>query len=116
VEITVTGRHPKITQQMRTHAEEKVQRMTRMYDRLLHARVTLEIDGAQHRAEASVFGPRGTVLVAHATASDMFVALDEMEDRLEQQLRKLKTRIANDHGGKVALVAPGRSSPETETR
>jgi ribosomal subunit interface protein len=40
-----------------------------------------------------VHGPRGTVFVAHATASDLLVALDEMEARLESQLRKFKTRI-----------------------
>jgi len=76
VEITVTGRHPTITQEMRSYAEDKVHKMTRIFDRLMRARVTLEVDGAQHRAEASVHGPRGAVLVAHATSADMFTALD----------------------------------------
>jgi ribosome hibernation promoting factor len=95
VEITVTGRHPKITQEMRTYAEDRVQKVTRIFDRLLRARVTLEVDGVQRRAEASLFGARGAVLVAHATAGDMFQALDEMQERLERQVRKLKTRLEN---------------------
>lgn len=94
MEITVTGRHPKITQAMKAYAEERVGKMTRIFGRLQSARVTLEVDGALHRAEASVHAPQGCVLVAHATAHDMFRALDEMESRLERQLRKLKTRIA----------------------
>lgn len=94
MEIIVTGRHPNITQDMRTYAEEKVRKMTRIFDRMVRARVTLEVDGMEHRAEANVHGPRGTVLVAHATATDMFRALDEMESRLERQLRKAKARIA----------------------
>jgi putative sigma-54 modulation protein len=93
VEITVTGRHPNITQEMRAYAEDKVQKVTRIYDRLMRARVTLEVEGVDHRAEANVHAPRGAVLVAHATASDMFQALDEMENRLERQVRKFKTRI-----------------------
>jgi putative sigma-54 modulation protein len=93
VEITVTGRHPTITPEMRAYAEDKVSKMTRIFDRLTRARITLEVDGADHRAEASVHGPRGAVLVAHATSGDMFTALDEMESRLESQLRKFKTRI-----------------------
>jgi putative sigma-54 modulation protein len=98
VEITVTGRHPSITQEMRSYAEEKIEKMTRIFERLLSARVTLEVDGDERRAEASVHGPRGTVLVAHAAANDMFRALDEMQDRLERQARKLKTRIHGDRG------------------
>ena len=71
VEITVTGRHPGISQEMRTYAEDKVRRLTRIFDRLSSARVTLEVNGVEHRAEASVHGPRGAVLVAHAAAADM---------------------------------------------
>jgi putative sigma-54 modulation protein len=99
VEITVTGRHPTITQEMRAYAEDKVHKMTRIFDRLLSARITLEVDGARNRAEASVHGPRGAVLVAHATSADMFMALDEMESRLESQLRKFKTRMEQRRHG-----------------
>jgi putative sigma-54 modulation protein len=93
VEITVTGRHPSITQAMRSYAEEKIRKVGRIFDRLVSARVTLEVEGMEHRAEASVHGPRGAVLVAHATAPEMAEALDQLENRLERQLRKLKTKI-----------------------
>jgi putative sigma-54 modulation protein len=93
VEITVTGRHPKITPEMKAYAEGRVSKMTRIFDRLSSARVTLEVEGVEHRAEASVHAPRGAVLVARASAGDMFRALDELENRLERQLRKLKTRM-----------------------
>jgi putative sigma-54 modulation protein len=108
VEITVTGRHPNITQEMRAYAEDKVQKMTRIFDRLLRARVTLEVDGTEHRAEANVHGPRGKILVAHGAAADMFRALDEMEARLERQLRKFKTRIEDRrHDEEWPRPAPG---------
>src|SRR5262249_48367715 len=110
-EITVTGRHPSITQAMRTYAQEKITKMTRIFERLMSARVTLEIEGVEHRAEASVHGPRGAVLVAHAAANDMFRALDQLEDRLERQLRKLKTRIDNRRHDE--LVTPPPPSPVT---
>jgi putative sigma-54 modulation protein len=93
VEITVTGRHPSITASMRSYAEDKIRKVSRIFDRLISARVTLEVDGIDHRAEASIHGPRGAVLIAHATAADMSGALDQLESRLERQLRKLKTKI-----------------------
>jgi putative sigma-54 modulation protein len=108
VEITVTGRHPSITQEMRTYAHDKLQKMTRIFERLMSARVTLEVVGAENRAEASVHGPRGAHLIAHGASSDMFRALDELENRLERQLRKLKTRIDNRrHSEDVPTAPPG---------
>lgn len=102
MEITVTGRHSDITPAMRSYAEDRVARMTRIYHRLQSARVTLDVTGVEHRAEASVHGPRGAVLVASARAPDMFRALDEMQERLERQLRKLKTRMENGHASPLA--------------
>ena len=104
MEITVTGRHPAITQQMRSYAEDKVHKMTRIFDRLQSARITLEVDGARHRAEASVHGPRGALLVAHATSGDMYAALDEMGSRLESQLRKFKTRMEQRRYGEEPQI------------
>lgn len=106
MEITVTGRHPSITQEMRTYAQGKLQKMTRIFERLQSARVTLEVEGAERRAEASVHGPRGAHLVAHAASDDMFRALDEMENRLERQVRKLKTRIRNRRQGEEGPATP----------
>jgi putative sigma-54 modulation protein len=95
VEITVTGRHPGISQEMRTNAEGKVRKLTRIFDRLSSARVTLEVNGIDHCAEASVHGPRGAVFVAHASAADMATAVEQLSDRLERQLRKFKTKIGD---------------------
>ena len=93
MEITVAGRHPGITQEMRAYALDKVGKLPRIFDRLSSARVTLEVNGVEHRAEASVHGPRGAVFVAHGVALDPSGAVDELVDRLERQLRKFKTKI-----------------------
>jgi ribosomal subunit interface protein len=95
VEIIVTCRHPSVTSQMKAYAEEKLRKMTRIFDRLTSATVVLDMDGAQPCAEASVHAPRGATLVSRVSAADMFSALDTMEKRLEGQLRKLKERIRN---------------------
>jgi ribosomal subunit interface protein len=51
------------------------------------------VNGVEHRAEASVHGPRGALFVAHAAAPDLSAALDQLVDRLERQLRKFKTKM-----------------------
>ncbi len=93
MEITVTCRHSGITPSMKSYAQEKVQKVTRIFDRLTSAQITLDHDGALHRAEVNVHAPSGQTVVAHATSASMFSALDEIESRLENQLRKLKSRI-----------------------
>jgi putative sigma-54 modulation protein len=93
VEITVTGRHPGVSQEIRAYAEDKVGRLTRIFDRLSSARVILEVNGGGHCAEASVHGPRGAVFVARGAASDPMAAIDELLEHLERQIRKFKARM-----------------------
>ncbi len=100
MEITVTCRNSGITAQMKSYAQEKVLRITRIFDRLTSAQVVLDVDGSLHKAEVSVHAPRGATVVAHAIAGSMFAALDQLEGRLERQIRKMKTRyVERRHNG-----------------
>ena len=92
VNIVVTGRHG-VSPELKELAEQKVSKLALVFDRLTSAHVTLDSEHGLCKAEASVRGPRGSVLVAGAEDADMRAALDTLEDRLLRQARKLKTKI-----------------------
>jgi putative sigma-54 modulation protein len=92
VQIVVTGRHG-VSPDSKELAEAKIAKLEQVFDRFTSAHVTLDVTHGVSKAEASVHGPRGSVLVASAEDADMRAALDVLEDRLLRQARKLKTKI-----------------------
>jgi putative sigma-54 modulation protein len=93
---------------LRTYAEGKVRRLDRHYDRILDAR--LELDLAARRsldppkvAELHVH-IQGAIVKGRATAQRMQEAVDLVVDKVDEQLRRRKERI-KDH---KALPAGGK--------
>ncbi len=96
MDLTFTGRGMQVTDEIRQAAERKVRTLGRIEPRA--TAIDLELinehhpkpDGAK-RIEASLRIPRKTFR-AHAEASDVPAALDQVISKLERQLR--------DHHGK----------------
>jgi putative sigma-54 modulation protein len=96
MDLTFTGRHVAVTDEVRATAGHKLARLERMEPRA--TRIDLEFI-AQHypspdgmkRVEAALHIPRKTFR-AHAEAGDVPTAIDKVADKLERQLR--------DHHGK----------------
>jgi putative sigma-54 modulation protein len=93
---------------LRTYAEGKVRRLDRHYDRILDARLELDL-----AARKSLDPPKVAELLIHvhgamvkgkATAQRMQEAVDLVVDKVDEQLRRRKERI-KDH---KALPAGGK--------
>ncbi len=96
MDLTYTGRGLAITDEMRQAAQHKLARLERLEPRT--TRIDVEFISEHHpkpdgmkRVEAALRIPRKTFR-AHAEASDVPSALDEVVDKLERQVR--------DHRGK----------------
>jgi putative sigma-54 modulation protein len=98
--ITVSGRHMEITDDMRDHAYEKAEKLTRFFDGIKHIDVVLEPEGDGYKVEAVVAARGANTLVAHATAEDLMSALDQVVEKSERQLKKLKDKYQQKNRGK----------------
>lgn len=100
--IIVKGRHMEVTPAIRAHAEEKVGRITRILDNMLmSAEVELYVErnpsiADSQVAEVTVY-TKGPVIRAKEASSDMYAAIDLVADKLERQVRKLKTKVVDRH-------------------
>ena len=117
MKIVIAGRHAGVTDGMKTYAREKVEKLTRFFDRATMARVTMDTEKDSHRVEIVFDVPRGVSLVGKAEAPDMFAACDLAEQKLAAQLRRYNQRL-NDHRGprfpvtEVATEAGAETSPD----
>ena len=104
MEVTVTGRHCKISEAVE---EQVVERLTstinKLQDRAIRAEVQFTASndkGSPHddmRCEITLRG-RGPVVRAGATASDKMAAFDQAEEKLKSQLRKAADRRKSHRG------------------
>ena len=91
--ITITGRHVDVTEAMREHARERLERLADNFARLTHVEATLDIDNAKHAVELVAKIARGAPHVVRARTADMYSAIDAAADKLEAQLRKEKEKV-----------------------
>jgi len=96
MQVTVKGKNTTVPEKVRTRAERKLTKLQRFDDRILAMDVEFSEErnprvADPHRVEVTLTTKSG-LLRAHANATDPAAAVDQVVDRLERQVKKLKGR------------------------
>ncbi|MBE7445498.1 MAG: ribosome-associated translation inhibitor RaiA [Planctomycetia bacterium] len=92
--ITIVARHLNITEAIKNYAIQKAEKVKKFFEWILQIQITLDIGGDNsHIAEMIVSVSRGPTMVAAASSSDMYRAIDLVVDKIEAQLKKHKGKI-----------------------
>ncbi len=93
MQIQVTARHVRVTDDVREYAQNKASKLTRYYDRIHEIEVILDHESEQFSAEMIVRADHKHTFVAHETGPDTFVLIDSVTNKLERQLTKHKEKL-----------------------
>lgn len=104
MQLTITGHHIDVTPALRAYVTEKMQRLTRHFDRVESVNVILNVEKLDQMAEATV-NAGGRTLFANDTATDMYAAIDGLADKMDRQVRRLKGRLRDHHHVKPEQAA-----------
>ena len=96
MQIELTGHHLDITPAIRNFVNEKFKRLERHFDHVINTHVVLTVEKVRHQAEASMLVSRNKIF-ANATADDMYVAIDELINKLDRQIVKHKEKTKDHH-------------------
>lgn len=99
MDVTISGRHVAVTDAMREHARERVRKLERFAHHLMHAKVTLSIEGERHAAEIVAYVRSRNEVVAKSQSHDMYLSIDQAVARMEKRLHKLEDRFKNRREG-----------------
>ncbi len=102
MQIMVTGRHVEVTDEVREYIRDKVGKLTKFYDRIHEIEVILDHEAEEFMAELIVRADHKHTFVASDTGPDTFKLIDNITDKLERQLKKLKEKRRNQKGGVAA--------------
>lgn len=102
-DIMVTARHMAITEAMKQHAIDKLGKIDRFHARISEVVVTMDVQRELNKVDI-VLKVNNVRVKSHAAANDMYVAIDMAVDKLQSQLRKYKTRLAEHQARGVSEV------------
>lgn len=100
MQFQLSGHQIEVTQSLRDHVASKLDRLTRLDERLTSIAVVLSLDNHHHIAEATL-NATGARLHAESNEDDMYVSIDVMFDKLFTQLRKHREKVCDKHKQEV---------------
>jgi putative sigma-54 modulation protein len=112
MQITIKGRHWKVTPEFREYAEQRIEKMQRYFSHLISAQLTVTEERYRHQAELRIFG-NGFDLTGKAQDPDPKAALDAVLEKQERALKRRKEQI-KDHkkkAGRARGETPGEVVP-----
>ena len=110
MKIYIKGRNLKVTSALRLYAEEKIGHLAHYLDPIESAHITLRTERTVQIVDV-VLTLKHFLIKAEERSPDMYASIDLVRDRLEQQIRKYKTKHWGHHArfnGK-AEGAPSRA-------
>ena len=117
MEVTVSGRHTTVSETLRQQAVEKIGRLDRYLGGMERADVHFWEEknarkGDKEFCEVTMEG-HGHHIRCKVSAPDGFTAIDLAVDKLERQLRKLKTKVINRQQSRRRPDLPPDLVPDT---
>jgi putative sigma-54 modulation protein len=91
MQIYVKGRNLKVSSALRAYVDEKIGHLAHYLDQILDAHVTLRMERSVAIVDV-VLNLKHHLIKAEERSPDMYASIDLVRDRLEQQIRKFKTK------------------------
>ena len=92
VTTSVTFRHTRPTDALKRYAQEKIHKIGKYFNRPLEAHVVLSVDSRQRQVADVTLQARGMTIHGREETDDLYSAIDLLVDKVEQQIRKYKTK------------------------
>ncbi len=90
--ITVTARHFKASEQLRSYAENEVKRLKKFFDGIVDAEVILTKERANRNASITL-NVNNHSFVASESSENFYKSIDLAVDNLERQLKRFKDKL-----------------------
>jgi len=95
VQISVTGKHIEVTDEIREYAVAKASKLPRYYDRVQSIEVVMDRESDRVSVEMIVNAAGVAPFVAKEVGADVLACIDLIVDKLERQLTRHKEKHRN---------------------
>ncbi len=88
----ISGRNIEITDGLKDAVIEKIGKLERYFTEETEAQITLSVEKDRQKIEVTI-PVKGSTIRAEQTSTDMYVSIDLVEETIERQLKKYKTKL-----------------------
>ena len=92
--IIISGKNLDVTEGLRAAVEEKLGKLERYFTPDTEVIVTLSVEKERQKIEVTI-PVKGNIIRSEQTSNDMYVSIDLVEEVIERQLRKYKSKIVD---------------------
>lgn len=92
MQMTFSTRHGDVSDAMQAYARSEVEGLSKFFERIVEADITLDQEGHRHIAEVRIHSSNDTHF-ASSEAADMRTALDATVEKLKRQLKRHKEKL-----------------------
>lgn len=99
MKIDIKGTNMELTEAIKDYVNEKIGSLEKFFDNIVEARVEVGKTSNHHqkgdifRAEVNLDVPEKYVLRAEATREDLYMAINQVKDELQRQVKKYKEKM-----------------------
>jgi len=120
VQIKISARHGHLSEETQTKIKEKLEKLPRFFERLTAIDVTVDLE---HRdapnVDLRVSAEHKHDFVAECRSLELMASIDDVVEKMEQQLRKYKQKVQDRHRGPghrqiETPEVPGQENPAEE--
>jgi len=94
MQIKITCRHMDLTKNLKEYAEEKIGRFKKYLGNITEANITMSVEKIRHKAEV-ILKMNGSTIKAESITGEMYSSIDEVVEKLAQQVRKHKEKTVS---------------------
>ena len=100
MQIKISTRHGQLSEATQAKITEKLEKLTRFFERLTTIEVTIDLDRRETpNVDLRVSAEHKHDFVATNQSEELMASIDKVVDKMEQQLRKYKEKVQGRHRG-----------------
>ncbi len=94
----IRGKNIELTEALKEYTTKRLSKLEKYIDDVKEAQVALSIGAEGHKVEVTI-PLNGVILRGEEASSDMYTSIDLVEEKLEKQIEKHKTRLYRSNRG-----------------
>lgn len=115
MQIQVTARHGHLSEETQDRLKAKAEKLVRHFDRLTSIEWVVDLQDPKHpKVELLVSAEHKHDFVSHEASENLLTAVEAAVHKMDQQLRKYKDKIIDNHRDPQAKRMAAEAGPDIE--
>ena len=97
MQTTITGRHVTVTENVKAHLNDKLERCLGVFPRIESVKVILDMENRDNVSEIIIQASNHIRVTATEKSENLYDAIDRSIEHAERQMRKQRDKVQDHH-------------------